>query len=34
MEFRHADVFAIEPSELGTFDVVLVLGLIIPLKTR
>src|SRR4051794_15527688 len=28
LELRHADVFKIEPGELGTFDVVLVLGLI------
>jgi SAM-dependent methyltransferase len=28
LELRHADVFKIEPAELGTFDVVLVLGLI------
>jgi tRNA (mo5U34)-methyltransferase len=28
MEFREADVFALDPAELGTFDVVLVLGLI------
>jgi tRNA (mo5U34)-methyltransferase len=28
LELRHADVFEMEPAELGTFDVVLVLGLI------
>jgi tRNA (mo5U34)-methyltransferase len=28
MEFRRADVFAMDPAEIGTFDVVLVLGLI------
>src|SRR3954447_20617344 len=28
LELRHADVFEIRPAELGTFDVVLVLGLI------
>jgi tRNA (mo5U34)-methyltransferase len=28
LEFRCADVFALDPEELGTFDVVLVLGLI------
>src|SRR5437879_318801 len=27
LELRHADVFEMEPAELGTFDVVLVLGL-------
>jgi tRNA (mo5U34)-methyltransferase len=28
MEFRQADVFGLDPSSLGTFDVVLLLGLI------
>jgi hypothetical protein len=28
MEFRHADVFALDPADVGMFDVVLVLGLI------
>ncbi len=32
LEFRHADVHALDPAELGTFDVVLCLGLVYHLE--